>query len=151
MNGLRGRPFEPGNKMGRGRPKGSRNKKAAQAQEILDQYTEPLMKKCVAKALEGNVRALSLCMERILPSPREPGVRLKIPKLIKVEDIDVALQKLLEEIAKGDMSPAEGEKFHAILQSHRENIERRANEAKIKELEKIAEQQNPILLKLRDS
>ena len=151
MNGSRGRPFEPGNKMGRGRPKGSRNKRTAQAQEILDQYSEPLMKKCVAKALEGDVRALSLCLERILPSPREPGVRLKIPKLTKLEDIDVALQKVVDAIANGLMSPSEGEKFHGLLQDHRGNIGSRAIEARITELEKIAKQQNPISPKRRDS
>jgi hypothetical protein len=151
MNGSRGRPFEPGNKMGRGRPKGSRNKRTAKAQEILDQYSEPLMKKCVAKALEGDVRALSLCLERILPSPREPGVRLKIPKLTKIEDIDVALEKVVDAIANGHMSPSEGEKFHALLQNHRGNIESRAFGARITELEKIAEQQNPISPKRRDS
>jgi hypothetical protein len=151
MNGSRGRPFEPGNKMGRGRPKGSRNKRTTLAQEILDQYAEPLMKKCVAKALEGDVRALSLCLERILPSPREPGVRLKIPKLIKLEDIDVALQKVVDAIANGNMSPSEGEKFHALLQNHRGNIESRSFGARITELEKTGEQQNPILRKRRDS
>jgi len=71
MSQVRGRPFQPGNRFGRGRPKGSRNKRSAQAQEILDQYTEPLIKKCVSKALEGDTRALGLCLERILPSLRE--------------------------------------------------------------------------------
>jgi hypothetical protein len=151
MNGSRGRPFEPGNKMGRGRPKGSRNKRAAQAQAILDQYAEPLMKKCVAKALEGDVRAISLCLERILPSLREPGVRLKIPKLTTLENIDVALQKVIEEIANGNMSPSQGEKVEAMLQKHRDNVESRAFEARLTELEKIVEQQNPISSKRRDS
>lgn len=63
MSGSRGRPFEPGNKMGRGRPRGSRNKRAAEAQQILDQYTGPLMRKCVAKAMEGDPKAMALCIE----------------------------------------------------------------------------------------
>jgi hypothetical protein len=37
----RGRPFEPGNKFGRGRPKGSRNKRTAEAQALFDEYKDP--------------------------------------------------------------------------------------------------------------
>ena len=143
MNQMRGRPFEPGNKMGRGRPKGSRNKRTAQAQAILDQYSEPILKKCIAKALEGNLRALGLCMERILPSPRELGVRIRIPKLAQSKDIDLAFQWVFDEIANGKISPSQGEKLLAILQKLRANIEGRVLEAKITELEKITEQQNP--------
>jgi hypothetical protein len=144
MNLPRGRPFETGNKLGRGRPKGSRNKRTAQAQAILDQYTEPILKRCVAKALEGNPRVLGLCMERILPSPREPGVRIRMPKLEQIKDIDSALQRVFQGIANGNITPSAGEKIYAMLQNHRDNLERRALEARLTELEKLAEQQYPI-------
>ena len=138
MNRPRGRPFEPGNKMGRGRPKGSRNKRSAQAQEILDQYAEPVMKKCIAKALEGDPRALGLCLERILPSLREPGVRIRMPRLERVKDIDVAMQRVMDAIAKGNLTPFEGEKIHDMLQNHRTNIEGRETDARLKKLEEQA-------------
>jgi hypothetical protein len=63
----------------------------------------------------------------------------------------VALQKVVDAIANGHMSSSEGERFHGLLQDHRDNIGRRATEARIKELERIAEQQNPIWPKRRDS
>jgi hypothetical protein len=37
MNKVRGRPFEPGNKLGRGRPKGSRNKAKSPGQDLLQE------------------------------------------------------------------------------------------------------------------
>ena len=39
-NKVRGRPFAPGNTLGRGRPRGSRNK-AKPGQTLLDEYAPP--------------------------------------------------------------------------------------------------------------
>src|SRR5260370_18292692 len=115
MSQVRGRPFQPGNRFGRGRPKGSRNKRSAQAQEILDQYTEPLIKKCVSKALEGDTRALGLCLERMLPSLREPGVRIRMPRMEHVKDIDLAVKRLIDGIGNGNSIPVAGENSSRIL------------------------------------
>ena|SRR6266478_652517 len=136
MSQVRGRPFQPGNRFGRGRPKGSRNKRSAQAQEILDQYTEPLIKKCVSKALEGDTRALGLCLERILPSLREPGVRIRMPRMEHVKDIDLAVKRLIDGIGNGNITPFEGEKIFSILGNIRNTIEGQEMEARITELEK---------------
>ena len=105
MSETRGRPFPPGNRFGRGRPKGSRNKRSAQAQEILDQYSESLIKKCIAQGLAGDTRALGLCMERILPALREPGVRLKLPKLNHLNDVNLAKQRVLQSHCQREYYP----------------------------------------------
>ena len=41
----RGRPFEPGNHFGRGRPKGSRNKRSLVANELLIEHGEAIVRK----------------------------------------------------------------------------------------------------------
>ena len=45
----RGRPFEAGNKFGRGRPLGSRNKKTRLIEELLDENSESLLHKALAR------------------------------------------------------------------------------------------------------
>jgi hypothetical protein len=50
----RGRPFEPGNTLGRGRPKGSRNKKKEDGWKILAEYHPSLMRKYVSLGLIGD-------------------------------------------------------------------------------------------------
>jgi hypothetical protein len=137
----RGRPFELGNQLGRGRPKDSRNKRTREMQEILDQYREPLVKKCIARALEGDARSLALCIERLLPSLREPGVRIRMPKLKKITDIDLALQRIADGIGSGNLTPGEGEKIHTILQHHRNNIQAEEMEARLAALEKQTQEQ----------
>lgn len=65
MNRPRGRPFQPSNKYGRGRPKGSRNKATRAAQRLLEEHSEPLVRRCIIEAMKGNMPALRLCMERV--------------------------------------------------------------------------------------
>ena len=48
-----GRPFEKGNKMGRGRPPGSRNKRTV-FQEAMEEHGVPLIKQCKLLALKGD-------------------------------------------------------------------------------------------------
>jgi hypothetical protein len=138
VNGSRGRPFEPGNTFGRGRPKGSKNKKTNMAQETLEQYAEPLIKKTVATALEGDKPTLRFCVDRLLPARGERGVRMKIPKLDQIQDIDQAQQKVLGEVAKGNITPSYGEKLHVMFQNHRDNLEGRQVQADLAELERRA-------------
>jgi hypothetical protein len=56
----RGRPFEAGNKFGRGRPLGSRNKKTRLIEELLDENSESLLHKALDLAQQGNVPVLRL-------------------------------------------------------------------------------------------
>jgi hypothetical protein len=67
----RGRPFEPGNKLGRGRPPGSRNKKTLIIQEILDEYSPAVIRKTLAKALQGEVSLLRMLATK--PVAAAPG------------------------------------------------------------------------------
>lgn len=78
----RGRPFEPGNKFGRGRPKGSPNKKKPLAQKILDENAPAIMALAINTAREDDKMLRTLIRElgRALIYLRNPqfGGRLGI-------------------------------------------------------------------------
>jgi hypothetical protein len=59
---IRGRPFEPGNKLGCGRPRGSQNKRSARSQQLLEQYGA-IMQKAPAD-YKGMSRLLSVILLR---------------------------------------------------------------------------------------
>ena len=62
----RGKPFEPGNNANPfGRPPGALNRATMAAQALLDGEAEALTRKAVELALEGNLAALRLCLERL--------------------------------------------------------------------------------------
>jgi hypothetical protein len=93
----------------------------------------------MAKAIEGDVRALALCIERILPSLREPTVRLRIPKLEKLEDTKLASQLIVENLAKGNLTPNEAEKIQGVIADIRDDMAAGELEARLARLEKQAD------------
>jgi hypothetical protein len=139
---IRGRPFEPGNKFGRGRPKGSRNRRTLKAQALFDEYQEPVIKKCIAKALEGDPRAMALCVERILPPQRDIPVRVKMKKLETRKDVESATQQVLEDMAKGKLTPQEAERPYGLLANLRDYRENEQMESRIAAIEQTVSEQN---------
>ncbi len=62
--------FAPGNKLGKGRPRGALNKVTLAVQNLLDGEAEELTRKAIELAKGGDMAALRLCFDRLLP-PRK--------------------------------------------------------------------------------
>src|ERR1019366_3858156 len=101
----RGRPFEPGNKFGRGRPPGSRNRKAHALQKVLDEYTPALLRKSLAMALQGDVPLLKMFMDRRLPKSSGAPVRIGRLPSATIEQISQSQQNVVDQVAAGNLSP----------------------------------------------
>ena len=63
----RGRPFKPGNTMGKGRPKGSRNKSSALVKELLGAHTEEITERLIQLTKKKHVGAIKLAMSILCP------------------------------------------------------------------------------------
>src|ERR1700691_4825452 len=120
---MRGRPFEPGNKLGRGRPAGSRNKSTMALQSMLDQHGETIVKQAALMAIQGDPTALRLCLEPLLPPRRNSPVRFQLPPINSAADVARAILKVIQGVANGKLAPAEGEKITALLESVQRIIE----------------------------
>jgi hypothetical protein len=131
----RGRPFSPGNTLGRGRPKGSRNKAQAPGQHLLDQYSESLTRKCIAMALQGDQRALRICMERINPARQDACVQLSLPSIRTAQDVEKAADKVTQAIRRGKITPLEAGKIMGILESRSRILENVQFESRLEKLE----------------
>jgi hypothetical protein len=135
MDKVRGRPFEPGNKLGQGRPKGSRNKARNPAQLLLDQHAEAITRVCIIAAMKGNLKALQLCMERITPPRRDPAVQIRLGPTNTVSEVAAASQRVVRGIGLGKITPAEGEKITNVLENRRKVIETVEVDSRIANLE----------------
>jgi hypothetical protein len=134
---MRGRPFQLGNKSGRGRPRGSRNRVARVCQDTLDSHAENLMKKCVVLAYQGNTTAMRLCMERLMPARRQRTLQFKLPPIKTITDVAVASESVVSGVARGQLTPAEGQAFSAMLDDRRRVIEIQDQEPRIRALEDL--------------
>lgn len=76
----RGRPFEPGQSGNpAGRPLGSRNKATMAVENLLDAEAEAITRKAIELAKDGDMTAVRLCLERILPPRRDRPVIFELP------------------------------------------------------------------------
>lgn len=135
MNNTRGRPFPPGNKFGRGRPQGSRNKATLALQELLDGHGEAIIRKCVLMAMQGEAGPMRTCVERLLPPRKERPVKFKLPRVGTAAEVAAAVGVVLRAVARGQLAPVEGQQIAAILEGRRRVIETEEHEARIRNLE----------------
>ena len=131
----RGVPFAPGNKFGRGRPKGSRNKAAQVWTRLLAECGEPLLRKCIAMALRESPQAMRLCMERLLPVRSAATVSFTLPGLATTAELDEAVTRLLQAAGRGQLTPAEAREIASLLEGKRRTLETRELAARIEEFE----------------
>jgi hypothetical protein len=114
MKKSRGRPFQPGNKFGRGRPKGSGNF-TKPGSDLLDR-SKDLIDECVRRALEeGDRSAMRLCMERMLAPKRERPVAIDLPAIETPADARKALAVVTAELAEGNLTITEASKLIGLI------------------------------------
>src|SRR5436305_12292690 len=104
MSGKRGRPFQPGNKCGRGRPRGSRNRRTVKWEEMLGEHGEALVKKCVVMALQGDRAALRLCMDRLVAPCKESPAQFRLPFISTAAELVQAQAAVLEAFSRGQLT-----------------------------------------------
>ena len=130
----RGLPFEPGNKFGRGRPKGSRNKStSAAADRLVDEHAERLMRKNIAEGLQHDTKSRMWCLDYTAKKKRLP--KLKLPVIKTRADLMEAYAKTVVAVANRKYPVADGESVTSMLGGMTKIIEIRDLELRIQELE----------------
>jgi hypothetical protein len=128
----RGRPFQPGNS---GRPKGSRNKATLALETLLDGEAEAITRKAVEMALEGDVTAMRLCMDRILPPRKERPIMFTMPKMETAADAVKASAALVDAVAAGDITPGEAGELSKLVDGFIKAVELHEIQQRLDKLE----------------
>ena len=93
------------------------------------------MRALIRKAVTGNLRALRLCVERLVPPTRERALPIDIPAASSAVEITLALQAIFRALGDGQLTPGEAHKLAAILENQRKAIETAELEQRIAALE----------------
>ena len=117
-----------------GRPKGSRNKATIAIESLLQGQAEALTQTAVAKALEGDNIALSLCMERIAPAPKDQPVSFSLPKMKNALDASEAAGSVLTAVSEGELTGMEATRVMALIDSYRRTLVLTVIEQRLQEL-----------------
>ena len=133
----RGKPFKRGQSGNpAGRPKGLRNKATMAALALLDGEAEALTRKAVEAALAGDMQAIRICMERIVPPRKESPVVVKLPRLSGAADLPAFLAKLTELVGTGELTPGEAQALSGLGDAFRKALELTDIEKRLAALEK---------------
>ncbi len=119
----------------RGRPLGARNKATIAAEALLDGEAAAITRKAIELAIAGDVAALKLCLERILPCRKSHPVRLSLPEVRSATDVDNAVAKVIKAMAAGDLTPEDATQIAGVLEVRRRSIETVDLETRMAELE----------------
>lgn len=131
----RGRPFEPGNCGGPGRPAGSRNKATILLDQMAEGEAPEIVRKVFDAAKNGDMRAADLVLSRIWPVRKGRPVSLELPAITSAADVVAALGALADAVAGGELTAEEGASVATILEVKRKAIETVELENRITALE----------------
>ena len=131
----RGKPFEPGNKFGRGRPRGSKNKTTVMAQELLESYAVPVVRKVIQMAILGDTTAQKMCMDRIAPVRRDQTVKFGPLPTATAAEVSKATEKVVQGVAAGKIPIAQGLAMSGLLEMRRRAVETESLDGRVRNLE----------------
>ena len=120
-----------------GRPRGARHKVTQAIEAMLEGQQEALTQAAIDKALEGDVTALRLCLDRIAPARKDAPVSFTLPEIETAEDAAKAARAILKAIAEGDVTPLEAATVMAVVEQFRRTLETTEIERRIVALEAI--------------
>lgn len=105
-----------------GRPKGIKDRRV-ELRALLEPHADKLVKKVVDLALAGDVQALRICIDRIIPPVRERAVSVDLPSTADAAGCADAQAKIVAAVAAGELLPGEGEALAGLIEHRRRALE----------------------------
>ena len=89
---------------------------------MLEGEAEEITRKAIDLALAGDLTAIRLCMERLLPPRKDRPVQLDLPPVVTVGQVSLAMAAVSRAISEGQITPGEGETLTNVLAVQKEVI-----------------------------
>src|ERR1051325_11603484 len=87
-----------------GRPKGARNTTTVALENLLNGQAQALTQKAIDLALAGDITALRLCLDRILPVRKHRPVNFDLPPVNSAADAAKIASAVLTAVAIGELT-----------------------------------------------
>ena len=131
-----GRRFLPGQSgNAAGKPKGTRNQATMLAERLLDGEAEKIVRAVIEKAKQGDMIALRLCLERIVPPRRDRPVHFTIPAMNSADDASKAMATITTAVARGELTPVEAAELSRVVEAFVKALEITEIERRLQVLE----------------
>jgi len=118
-----------------GRPKGTRHKATLAALALMEGEGAAITRTCIEAAKGGDMTAIRLVLERLVPPAKERPVSLELPDVKTAAGIADAQAAILRAVAAGELTPGEGQTVAGIVEARRRALETQELEQRITALE----------------
>jgi hypothetical protein len=132
----RGRPFQPGNKFGKGRPAGSRNKATLALEALIEGQGEDVVNTIIAAAKNGDLAAAKALLDRLVPTRKSAPLSASLSPISGARDLEPALLEVFNRLADGSLTPDEAAQLTGIIANHAKLHETLNLETRLSELER---------------
>jgi len=135
----RGRPFQKGQSGNPGgRPRGSRDATTLALESLLDGQAEAITQKAIDLALTGDMAALRLCLDRILPPRKDRPVTFALAPIDSAQDAAGTVSAVLAAVAAGEMTPVDAGEISKLIETYVKVFETAELAERLERLERMS-------------
>jgi hypothetical protein len=127
------KPGQSGNP--KGRTKGSRNQMTMAMEALLDGESAALTRKAVELALGGDIAALRLCLDRVLPPRKDRPINFEMPAIATIEDAPAAMAAITSAVAGGEITAVEASDVARLVETYVRAVEASDLEKRLRAIE----------------
>jgi hypothetical protein len=117
-----------------GRPPGSRNKATILGESIFQGEAEAIIRKAIEKAMEGDMTAIRLCLERVFPRLRDRATMFDLPPINGAPEALAALTSIVAGVSGGELTAAEGSELSRLVDHYLRALEAKDFEQRLHKL-----------------
>jgi hypothetical protein len=107
----------------------------ATLEALLDEQGEALLRTAVERARAGDVGALRMALERLMPPLKDRLVTLPLEQIETVADLLKAIGVVIADVARGKLTPTEGSTLVGMLSAMRSAFETCEMETRLRAIE----------------
>lgn len=118
-----------------GRAKGSRNRTTIAMEALLDGEAKALTRKAIELAKSGDITALRLCLDRVLPPRKDRPIVFEMPAIESIEDAPAAMASITSAVAAGDITASEAGEVARLVETYVRAVEASDLEKRLRAIE----------------
>jgi len=119
-----------------GRPRGVLNHATVLAQELLAARVESIAGKLIELAEGGDMRAIRVCMDRLVPAIKDQPIAVELPPIEKPADSVAAAAAIAAAVAAGELTAAEAARLAKVVDVYVRALDSKGFDERLGKLEK---------------
>ena len=121
-----------------GSPRGACNRTTVPLENLLAEDGEAIARKAIELAKAGEIAALRMCLDRLVPVRKDEPAVFDLPPLDTAADSVAAAAGIVAAVAAGDLTPSQGADLAAVIDVYVGALATKGLEERLNKLESAA-------------